>query len=44
MGATPLRIRFDKIDPFAEINDETKQLVLFSSERYNEFMIGLDIL
>ena len=35
MGVTPLHIRFYKTDPFAEIYDETRYLVLFGRERYN---------
>ena len=35
MGAKPLRIRFDKIDGFIKIYDGTRQLVLFSPERYD---------
>ena len=30
-----MRIRFDKIDGFIRVNDETKYLVLFGSEKYD---------
>ena len=35
MGAKPLRIRFDKIDKFIIIYDETRYLVLFSPEKFD---------
>ena len=33
--ATPLRIRFDKIDGFIRVYDGTKYLVLFGKEKYD---------
>ena len=42
--AKPLIIRFDKIDGFIKVYDETRYLVLFNSEKYDAFTIGLDIL
>ena len=35
IGAKPLRIKFDKIDGFIKIYDETRYLVLFGPERYD---------
>ena len=35
MNAKPLRIRFDKVDGFIKIYDETRYLVLFGPERYD---------
>ena len=36
MGAKPLHIRFDKIDGFIKIYDETRNLALIDAERYDE--------
>ena len=35
IGSKPLRIRFDKIDGFIGIYDETRYLTLFRSEKYD---------
>ena len=35
MGAKPLRIRFDKIDIFFRIYDQTRYLVFFEGEKYD---------
>ena len=35
IGPKPLRIRFDKIDRFIRIYDETRYLTLFGSEKYD---------
>ena len=35
MGAKPLHIRFDKIDGFIRVYDETRYLVLFGAEKYD---------
>ena len=35
IAATPLRIRFNKIDEFIRVYDGTRYLVLFGSEKYN---------
>ena len=32
-GAKPLRIRFDKLDEFIRVYDETRYLVLFGPEK-----------
>ena len=34
-GAKPLRIRFDKLDEFIRVYDETRYLVLFGPEKYD---------
>ena len=36
MGTKPLHTSFDKIDGFIRIYDETRYLVLFDTERYDE--------
>ena len=33
IGAKPLHIRFDKLDGFITVNDGTRYLVLFGSEK-----------
>ena len=40
----PLRIRFDKIDGFVKVDDETRYLVFFGSEKYDSIYNRLDIL
>ena len=35
IGPKPLCVRFDKIDGFTRIYDETRYLTLFGSEKYN---------
>ena len=35
MGATPQRIRFDKVDGFIRVYDGTRYLVFFRGEKYN---------
>ena len=35
MGAKPLHIRFEKVDGFIKIYNETRYLVLFGPERHN---------
>ena len=35
MGATPQRIRFDKVDGFIRVYDGTRYLVFFRDEKYN---------
>ena len=44
LTAKHLRIRFDKIDRFIRVYDETRYLVLFGSEKMIPFTTGLDIL
>ena len=34
-GAKPLRIRFDKINGFISVYDQTRYLVLFGTEKYD---------
>ena len=40
----PLRIRFDKIDGFVKVDDGTRYLVFFGSEKYDSIYNRLDIL
>ena len=35
IGAKPLRIRFDKVDGFIRVYDETRYLALFGPEEYD---------
>ena len=35
IGAKPLRIRFDKVNEFIRVHDETRYLVLFDPEKYD---------
>ena len=44
MGAKPLCIRFDKVDGFIKIYDETRYLLSFGPKNMIQFMIELDIL
>ena len=43
-GAKPLRIRFNKIDGFIEINHKIKHLDLFDYGQFAKFVIRLNIL
>ena len=44
IDAKPLPIMFDKVDGFIRDFDGTKYLILLGLEKYDAFMIGIDIL